>query len=52
MKKRRSFVAELIDFILHNKAWLLAPIILCLLLVGALIIMGSSKAAPFIYTLF
>lgn len=52
MKKRRSFVAELFDFILSNKAYFIAPIITVLLLVGALIILGGTKAAPFIYTLF
>jgi hypothetical protein len=49
---RRSFIMELFDFIKTNKAYFIAPIILVLLLVGALIILGGSKAAPFIYTLF
>ena len=52
MRKRRSFLAELFDFVCENKAWVLAPIILILLLVGALVLLGSTKAAPFIYTLF
>ena len=50
--RRRSFIAELFDFILSNKAYFIAPIIIVLLLVGALIILGGTKAAPFIYTLF
>ncbi len=50
--KRRSFLIELWDFIVANKAWILAPIILVILLAGVLIILGSTKAAPFIYTLF
>jgi hypothetical protein len=49
---RRSFLIELFDFIKTNKAYFLAPIILVLLLVGFLIILGGTKAAPFIYTLF
>lgn len=49
---RRSFLLELLDFIKTNKAYFLAPIILVLLLVGVLIILGGTKAAPFIYTLF
>ena len=49
---RRSFLAELVDFIVSNKAYVLAPIIIVLLLLGALIILAGSKAAPFIYTLF
>lgn len=50
--RRRSFLLEILDFILSNKAYFLAPIIIALLLVGALIILGGTKAAPFIYTLF
>lgn len=50
--KRRSFLLEIWDFITANKAWILAPIILVILLAGLLIILGSTKAAPFIYTLF
>jgi len=45
-------VSEFVYFLAHNKKWWLTPIILVLLLVGALVIMGSSGAAPFIYTLF
>lgn len=52
MARRRSFIAELFDFILSNKAYFIAPIIIVLLFVGALIILGGTKAAPFIYTLF
>jgi len=52
MANRRSFLAELLDFILENKAWVIAPIIVILLLAGLLIFLGSTKAAPFIYTLF
>jgi hypothetical protein len=52
MAKRRSFLAELLSFVVHNKAWVLAPVILFLLLAGLLIVVGSTKAAPFIYTLF
>ncbi len=49
---RRSFLAELFDFIVSHKAYFIAPIILVLLLVGVLIVLGGTKAAPFIYTLF
>ena len=51
MMARRSFLLELLDFIKSNKAYFIAPIILVLLLVGVLIILGGTKAAPFIYTL-
>ena len=52
MVKRKSIVSELFIFIKEHKAYWLAPIIVILLLTGALIILGSSQAAPFIYTLF
>jgi hypothetical protein len=47
-----GLLAELFDFILHNKKWWLTPIIAVLLLVGLLAVLGSTGAAPFIYTLF
>ena len=43
---------ELWDFLRHNKKWWLTPIILVLLLVGLLVMLSGSAAAPFIYTLF
>ena len=50
--RRRSFLAELRDYVVVNRAWMLAPIIVVLLLAGALIILGGTQAAPLIYTLF
>ena len=47
-----GLVTEFTDFLKHNKKWWLAPIIVVLLLVGGLALLGSSPAAPFIYTLF
>ena len=47
-----GILAEFWDFLKHNKKWWLIPIIVALLLVGVLIILGSTTAAPFIYTLF
>ncbi len=47
-----GLTAEFVDFLLHNKKWWLTPIILALLGVGIMIWLGSSGAAPFIYTLF
>jgi len=49
---RRSFLAELFDYVRVNRSWMLAPIIVVLLLAGALIILGGTQAAPLIYTLF
>lgn len=51
-KARAGFVGEFVEFLAHNKKWWLTPIILALLLVGALIVLGGTAAAPFIYTLF
>ena len=47
-----SFLSEYWQFLKHNKKWWLTPILLAILLLGALVILGSSSAAPFIYTLF
>ena len=51
-ERRRGAVAEFAHFVLHNKKWWLTPIIVILLLAGILVILGSTGAAPFIYTLF
>ena len=48
----RGIVGEFVEFLLHNKKWWLTPIILVLLLVGLLLVLGGTGAAPFIYTLF
>lgn len=48
-----SLLKELWDFMKVRKKMWLAPIIILLLLLGALIIFTESSAvAPFIYTLF
>lgn len=48
-----SVMAEFLDFLKVRKKFWLAPIILVLLLLGALIVFTEGSAlAPFIYTLF
>ena len=47
---KQGFVREIFNFLKSN--WLLAPIVILLLLFGALLILSSGVAAPFIYTLF
>jgi hypothetical protein len=47
-----GILGELWAFISHNKKWWLTPILLMLLLLGVLIVLGGTGAAPFIYTLF
>lgn len=51
-QRRSGLFAELLDFLLSNKKWWMTPIILSLLLVGALIFFSGTAVAPFIYTLF
>ena len=51
-KGRTGLVAEFWAFLRENKKWWLAPIVISILLLGALVMLGGSAAAPFIYTLF
>ncbi len=44
-----GLVAEFWDFLVHNKAWWLTPIVVVLLLVLVLVFFATSPAAPFIY---
>ncbi len=50
--EERSLLSELVDFLKTNKKWWLAPILMVLLSLGALLLLSGSAAAPFIYTLF
>jgi hypothetical protein len=47
-----GILREFWEFLCHNKKWWLTPLIAMLLLFGALIALGGTVAAPFIYTLF
>ena len=47
-----GLVAEFIEFLVESKKWWLIPIVVVLLLVGLLVFLSSSVAAPFIYPLF
>jgi hypothetical protein len=48
-----SIVQEFWEFLRERKKWWLAPIVLFLFLLGALIMFTQGSAvAPFIYTLF
>ena len=49
---RPSLLGEFWDFLRHNKKWWLLPLLVMLLLIGVLIILAGTGAAPFIYTLF
>ena len=50
--RRASLAGDFVDFLLHNKAWWLTPIILVLLAMVAFILFAeSSPVLPFIYTI-
>ena len=48
----RGLLVEVWGFMKANRKWWLLPLVLAMLLVGALVLLGGSPAAPFIYTLF
>jgi len=53
MGKNKSLLGEVWEFLRVRKKWWLLPIIIMLVLIGALIIFGQSSAlSPFIYALF
>ncbi|HEY4147728.1 MAG TPA: DUF5989 family protein [Chitinophagaceae bacterium] len=48
-----EFLRDIWNFLKVRKKWWLVPIIIILIIVGTLVILGSTSAlAPFIYTLF
>lgn len=47
-----GLVSEFLSFLAHNKKWWLLPILMVMLLLGALVLLSGTAAAPFIYTLF
>lgn len=50
--KESSLIGEFTAMLKQNKKYWLIPLIVLLVLLGVLIILGSTAAAPFIYTLF
>lgn len=51
--EEKGLLGEFFDFIVHNKAWWMTPIILVLLvMVGFIIFFDSSPLIPFIYAVF
>ena len=49
-EQEMGLVMEFIDFLRYNKKWWLTPIVVVLLMVGVLVMLSSTAAAPFIYT--
>ena len=51
--KMLSMLSELFEFVRKRKKWWLAPIIVFLILFGALLVLSQGSAVtPFIYALF
>lgn len=52
-RKRQSGLIEEFRYLLwNNKKWWLLPILVVFCLLGMLVVLGSTGAAPYIYTLF
>jgi hypothetical protein len=49
---RTGFVAEFFGFLRQNRKWWMLPMLVVILLLGALVLLGGTPLAPFIYTLF
>ena len=47
-----TLVQEFLLFVVENKKWWLIPILLSFALIGLLVVLSATGAAPFIYTLF
>jgi hypothetical protein len=50
--RHNFFLLELWHFLRQTKKWWLLPVLVTLLLLGLLMWMSTTAAAPFIYTLF
>jgi drug/metabolite transporter superfamily protein YnfA len=47
-----NLLVEYWQFIRQNKKWWMLPIVIMIALLGFLLVLSSTAAAPFIYTLF
>jgi hypothetical protein len=47
-----DFLLELWDYLKTRKKYWMAPVLVIMLLIGALIVLQGTAVAPFIYTLF
>ncbi len=52
LDKNPGFAADLVQFVLQSRKWWLVPIAVVLVLFGAILVLGGTSAAPFIYSLF
>jgi Family of unknown function (DUF5989) len=51
-RRRKTLIGDLFGFARHNKKWWLAPLIVALIVAAAVVWLGGSAAAPYIYPLF
>ena len=51
-QKQTGLAKEFLFFLMHNKKFWMIPLVLALALLAALLILGGTSVAPFIYTLF
>ena len=51
-EKSPSFVKEVWYLVSSDKRWWLAPIVIAIVILGALVMLTGTGVAPFIYTLF
>lgn len=51
-QKQTGLLGEFLGFLKENRKFWLIPLVVILCLLGVLIILGATAAAPFIYTLF
>jgi hypothetical protein len=51
-RQQSGVLGEVFQMLRHNKKYWLIPILLVLLALGALVLLGGTAAAPFIYSLF
>ena len=51
-EEQAGIIKEFFLFLKHNKKYWMIPILITLLALEALIILGGTAVAPFIYTLF
>ena len=51
-EEQMSLAREFLLFMAENKKWWLIPIVLVVAGLGLLVVLASTGAAPFIYTLF
>jgi hypothetical protein len=49
---RRTIVGEVWYYVKLYRSWLVVPVLLAIALLGGLVMVGGSGAAPFIYALF